>query len=181
MFGRLRMCVCRSPVTAGCLIGLLLVVPLFYGSGCEAFNFPTVEDVNTLAEADHEFIAEEHKAIRNQMTDEHVVQTPALQSDLVAINANYMAVVKTLRERVDAVEAQGVSIGSFGGANDWITALAGMLGLGGAWGWISNLFKPSRATGAIADLEKSTTARIAQLEKALATAAGAGKEVPSDS
>ncbi len=148
-----------------------------------ACMFPTTSDVNAMADADHEFVAGEHQATRNQMTEEHTIQTPEASTLLAQVNADAAAAVLELRKRVDAVEAKGAALsdfGEFGGMNDWITGLAALLSGGSIWGLITGLFKPSRATARIDSLEKSTTDRIAIIELALATAAKAGAAVPSD-
>lgn len=148
-----------------------------------ACMFPTTADVNTLTLADHEFVAGEHKEIRDQMTAEHGIQTPEVLELLSQVNADAAAAVKLLRTRVDSIEAKGAQLsdfGEFGGMNDWITGLAALLSGGSIWGVISGLFKPSRATARIDGLEKSITDRIAALELKLATAAKAGAPIPSD-
>lgn len=122
--------------------------------------FPTTTDVNALTKADHEYVAGEHQATRDQMTEEHGIQTPDLVVALMQVNADAAAAVKELRERVDAVEAEGVDIGSLGGANGLAAALLGLLGLG----TVSTVV--SRKQNA--------------LELKLATAAKAGAAVPSD-
>lgn len=162
-------------------LGILAAVPMYSVAGCGVF--PSKDDVNTLTSADHEFVAGEHKEIRDQMTAEHGIQTPEAVDLLARVNADAAAAVLKLRERVDAVEARGAELsdfGEFGGMNDWITGLAALLSGGSIWGVISGLFKPSRATARIDGLEKSTADRIAALELALATAAKAGAPIPSD-
>lgn len=123
--------------------------------------FPTTTDVNTLTKADHKYVAGEHQATRDQMTEEHGIQTPDLVVALMQVNADAAAAVKELRERVDAVEAKGVDIGSLGGANGLAAALLGLLGLG--------------TVGTVVSRKQNA------LELKLATAAKAGAAVPSDS
>lgn len=146
--------------------------------------FPTTKDFNAGAKAEREHVAGEHDATRKQMDEQHKIQTPDKLDLLAQVNADAVAAMKLLRERVAAVEAQGATLddftGEFGGMNDWITGLAALLSGGSIWGVISGLFKPSRATARINGLEKSTTERIAAIELSLATAAKSGAAVPSD-
>ena len=161
-------------------LGLFVTTP-FLVSGCAEFMWPTVKDVNALTRADHEFVAEEHKAICDQMTDEHAIQTPALAADLVAINDNYMAVVTKLRERVDAVEAKGASVGGLNGGF-WAIIGAMFPGLAGVGLWFRNLVKPSRAAGAVSSLETNvlaTSKELSDLKLALAKSAATGELLPS--
>lgn len=162
---------------------LILCGALLITTGC----FPTTDDVNRLTKADHEFVAEEHKAIRDQMTLEHTVQTPEFSEELIAINDNYMAVVTELRKRVDAVEAKGLSLEELGGGFDIdIWGLLGMIspGLAGVGLWLQNLLKPSRAAVQVSKLESdavATAKELADLKMQLSTAAKPGASVPSDS
>lgn len=169
----------NRPLMYFCLGVVVATVPL-YLVACGDWAYPTVADINTLAAADHEFVAGEHQTTRDQMSAEHTVQTPEQSAALAQVNADAAAAVRELRDKVDAVQAKGADLGGLGGASLWewlVTAMGG----GGLLGWITNLFKPSRATGQINDLEKDTTSRIAALELALATAAKPGAAVPSDS
>lgn len=142
--------------------------------------FPTTNDVNMLAMADHAFVASEHETIRDQMTAEHGIQTPAAVDLLAQVNADAAVAVQQLRERVDAVVASGAELSDFGSLNDWITALAALLAGGGAASLVSGRSRPSRATTRIDELERHLRDKIATLELALATAAKAGAAVPSD-
>lgn len=159
-----------------CLGVCVAVLPLYLA----ACMFPTTADVNEMAKADHEWVAGEHKAIRDQMTEEHAIQTPDQAALLAQVNSDAAAAVLKLRARVDAVEAKGADLTTFGGMNDWMTGLAALLGGGSLWSVVSGMFKPSRATARIDALDKSTTERISALELALATAAKAGAPLPSD-
>lgn len=142
--------------------------------------FPTVDDVTKLARADHAFVADEHEAIRDQMTEEHTIQTPEQMDLLIQVNADTKAAVTKLRERVDAVEATGAELSDFGSLNDWVTALAALVAGGGAASVVSGRSKPSRATPRIDELELYLRDRIAAIDLSLATAAKAGAAVPSD-
>lgn len=161
---------------------LVSVVMVSWGLGCGVV--PTTGDVNRLTKADHEFVAEEHRAIRDQMTMEHAVQTPEFSDELMAINDNYMAVVTALRVRVDAVEAKGLSVEDVtGGFNLDFWGIIGMIspGVAGIGLWLQNLLKPSRAAGQVSKLEENavTTAKeLVDLKAELMTAAGAGDRIP---
>lgn len=142
-----------SGVGMGLLLGCILAIPLYFG--CEALNFPTVKDVNTMADADHEFVAAEHAAIVDAMTEQHAIQDPAAREAIEAITAQYNALAAQLRAKAAETTAKGVSLGGLGigdgGLWSWLVTL---MGGGGILGWVTNLFKPSRATGRIDDLEK---------------------------
>ncbi len=159
-------------------LGMMAAALPLYVVACGIF--PSKDDVNTLQRADHTYVAGEHQATRDQMTEQHTIQTPEAADLLAQVNADAAAAVKELLERVLAVEAQGADLGEFGGMNDWITALAVLLSGGTLGGVVSGMGKPSRATPRIDALEKATTERIATLELALATAAKAGAPIPSD-
>lgn len=135
--------------------------------GCEAFNFPTVKDVNALAEADHEFVAGLHDAGNDLMTDQHAAMTPELAEALAIMQAQYEDVSAQLQARASGTKAAGLSVGGLGGngVTGFIGGLLDILGLG----WVATLFMPSRATK-----------KISEIELALATAAKAGEEIPSD-
>ncbi len=139
-------------------------------AGCEAFNFPTVEDVNTLTAADHEFVAGLHDAGSELMTEQHGAMTPELTEAFAAMKGQYNDLAAQLASRASETKASGLSIGGLGGlggngVTGFIGGLLDMLGLG----WIATLFLPSRATK-----------KIAALELDLATAAKAGEMIPSD-
>ena len=165
-----------------CLGLSVAVLPLYLG----ACMFPTTADMTAMAKADHDWVADEHEAIRDQMTMEHTVQTPEFSEELIAINDNYMAVVTELRARVDAVEAKGLSLEELSGGFDIdIWGLLGMIspGLAGVGLWLQNLLKPSRAAGQVSKLEAdavATAKELADLKMELATAAKAGAPIPSD-
>lgn len=142
--------------------------------------FPTTHDVNRLTTADHEFVAGEHQATRNQMTEEHKIQTPDAVDLLAQVNADAAAAVQELRVRVDAVLAQGAELSDFGSLNDWITGVAVLLSGGGAGTLLLGRSKPSRATTRIDELERHLRDKIASLELDLATAAKPGSAMPSD-
>lgn len=159
-------------VVTGFLWTILCVSFLYTCFGCDEVMFPTVADVNTLADAEREFQMSLQQGTVDAMTEQHAIQDPAVRSELELVRGQYDALAAQLKERADAVRAKGldvVALGSFGGANDWFTAIAGLFGFGGIAGWLSNLLKPSRATK-----------RIDELENRLAVAAPAGESFPGD-
>ena len=156
-----------------CFLGTVAAVGL--GAvvvGC----YPTTEDVNTMARADHDFVAGEHQATRDLMTDQHGIQDPAAAEAMLAMNDNFSAVVQQLRERVDVVEATGPAVGLGGvGADDTIPWLLGLFNLGWLYPFIKG-FGKSRASDEVAQ----ATADITGIKLDLATAAKGGAAVPSD-
>lgn len=136
-------------------------------AGCEGFLFPTVKDINTLAEADHEFVAGLHEGTADLMTEQHAAMTPELAEAFGVMTSQYNDVVARLKEKAGGAKAEGVSVGGLGGngVTGFVGGILDLLGLG----WIATLFLPSRATK-----------KITALELALAQAAKSGALVPSD-
>lgn len=136
-------------------------------AGCEAFNFPTVKDVNALAEADHEFVGGLHEAGNDLMTEQHGAMTPELAAAFAAMKGQYDDLAAQLASRASGAKATGVSVGGLGGngVTGFIGGLLDILGLG----WIATLFLPSRATK-----------KITEIQLGLAEAAKAGALIPTD-
>lgn len=168
-------------IVIGSLVGLILTFPITMG-GCGTLDFPTKTDVNRLTEAEREFVKALHDAGNKLMTEQHSAMTPELAEAFAVMTGQYQEISAALKAKASKTEAEGIDVGlgSFGGMNDWLTALIGLISGGSLWSVIGNLFKPSRATARIDALEKSTTERISSLEKDLATAAKAGASIPSD-
>ena len=166
------MAIRAKEIVTVCLWLFLCVAVMYTCFGCEEVMFPTVADVNTLAEAEREFQMSLQRGTVDAMTEQHAIQDPAVRTELEMVRGQYDALAAQLKERADAAKAKGIDIGalgSFGGANDWFTVIAGLFGFGGIAGWLSNLFKPSRATK-----------RIDALENRLAVAAPEGEAFPGD-
>ena len=70
--------------------------------------------------------------------------------------------------QADKTKAKGVSLLGVGGGG-WWSLIVTLMGGGGLLGWISNIFKPSRATNRINDLEMK-----------LAEASKVGSRIPTD-
>lgn len=95
-------------------LGVVILASMAW-AGCEAFNFPTVKDVNTMAEADHEFVAGLHDAGNDLMTEQHAAMTPELAEAFAAMKGQYDDLAAQLASRASGAKATGVSVGGLGG------------------------------------------------------------------
>lgn len=162
------------------LCGLSLVSALVL-VGCQAlegFNYPTKTDTNNLAaqEVEHRrAIAEE---LAKLMTDQHGEMQPSVKAALELMTEQYNSVSAELAVTAAAMKAEGVDG----------TELAALIavafpGLGGLGLWLREKTKPSRSAEEVEKLKSDASdakEKMHAMELVLATAAGAGKSIPSD-
>lgn len=143
---------------------LSLLTPL----ACDEIMYPTVADVNTLAEADHEFVSGLHEAGNQLMTEQHSAMTPELAEAFAVMQQQYNELSLQLKTQAGKVQAEGPSIGGLSGFGGGVVpSLLSMFGLGSLIPIWNMFFGKSRASQDITDLKHS-----------LAVKAGSDQEIP---
>ncbi len=159
---------------------MLIALPVLWMSGTvwlvgcgPDIMYPTVTDVNERSKAQNEFIAGENQATRDQMQEEHGIQSPELVDALAQVSADAAFAIKQLRERVDAVEAKGADVGDLGSFGELggglIPKLLSMFGFGSLIPIYSMFFGKSRAQK-----------EIDELKSKMAVSAPAGESFPGE-
>lgn len=153
---------------------MLIALPILWMSGivmwvgCDSVMYPTVADVNTLAEADRDYQDGLHAGQIDTLTEQHAAMAPEVRAELDAIVGQYNALSAQLREKAGGVTAKGVELGGFGG--ELIPKLMSMFGFGSLIPIYSMFFGKSRAQK-----------EIDELKSKLAVSAPAGEAFPGES
>ena len=142
-----------------CMMGVGLL------ASCDGIMYPTVSDVNTMADADRTYQEELHAGQIDTLTEQHAAMAPEVRAELDALRAQFAELVANSNATASGAVATGPEISALCGFG--IESLLSMFGLGSLIPIYNMFFGKSRAQKELDDMKLAMATRAGEKDTGL--------------